>query len=718
MAKKSLTNEIGFVLNYEQINTDFIIVRFADNSQLMRYDDSPLDILKHRIDGVLSVAYLQGKQFYALFSRQNSATEFQLREGIEPVLRECDPEGKISFKFIKAMRHGKVETIDDRHLMQMLLNAIPNLMREAEEEQLFRNMTGKLMYAINAIPAKKIDGQEPLIKQYETLQMTVKALEFPRLCLKMDVKTFTNIRFQNKTSAVSKEFKDLRFYAIDDETRTMRSVKWAEAKEDRKNIFLLAQFANSRASVPLMDFTNYSEFLKSKCGILEQLKNQVEKYLKPYLIGKGLDFLQPDFINGYEPKNFNAETSKDVKIRLEHFYTKKGLSIVDEIQDDTSRDMVKSIIETLKTVEILRGCSIEQTNELSIGKPNFRIINNKEFYKNQEADIYKNVSSNHLVQHITVDGFKVGKAALKNLLKELYIKQDIQNNQITLFDWTFGRWKFFSKEGDSKEEHYAFLTVENDGSLQFDYYLKDEICNNEIVWELSKHLEKEKAECIIISPEGDINAIIHTEQIVTPDFISIGKTLWSENQDRVFKKTEIENLLAEFLSQNPNFKTDEKVSQFVEKVHKMGDEIEKSKLRGLIIGRDKEAKQNKMGTSFKKQFSLFFQEKTGDTLAVFLKDAQSTDLFPLNINYHYKENEALYYVGETHGKGKSLQSNIVNASNIRKIKVLEGSLVFEKLLATMNVDFVKHGELTVLPFPFKYLREYLSYAKLFTAKTN
>ena len=117
-------------------------------------------------------------------------------------------------------------------------------------------------------------------------------------------------------------------------------------------------------------------------------------------------------------------------------------------------------------------------------------------------------------------------------------------------------------------------------------------------------------------------------------------------------------------------------------------------------------------------FSLFFLEKTGDTLAVFLKDAQNTNLFPLNINYHYKENEALYYVGETHGKGKSLQSSIINASNIRRVKVLKGSLVFDRLVTTMNVDFVKHGELTVLPFPLKYLREYLSYAKHFMMKTN
>lgn len=33
--------------------------------------------------------------------------------------------------------------------------------------------------------------------------------------------------------------------------------------------------------------------------------------------------------------------------------------------------------------------------------------------------------------------------------------------------------------------------------------------------------------------------------------------------------------------------------------------------------------------------------------------------------------------------------------------------MFDKLLPTMNVTFVHNGQLTVLPFPFKYLREFV-----------
>lgn len=57
--------------------------------------------------------------------------------------------------------------------------------------------------------------------------------------------------------------------------------------------------------------------------------------------------------------------------------------------------------------------------------------------------------------------------------------------------------------------------------------------------------------------------------------------------------------------------------------------------------------------------------------------------------------------------GKGMQSSINCAANIRKIEPFEDStLMFEKLLPLMSVTFVRNGQLTILPFPFKYLREY------------
>lgn len=76
----------------------------------------------------------------------------------------------------------------------------------------------------------------------------------------------------------------------------------------------------------------------------------------------------------------------------------------------------------------------------------------------------------------------------------------------------------------------------------------------------------------------------------------------------------------------------------------------------------------------------------------------------------FEENSNQYYFVGTIGDG--MQANIQRASVIRKIEGYNGaSIMFEQLLPLMNVTFVRNGQLTVVPFPFKYLREYLRMKK-------
>ena len=65
-----------------------------------------------------------------------------------------------------------------------------------------------------------------------------------------------------------------------------------------------------------------------------------------------------------------------------------------------------------------------------------------------------------------------------------------------------------------------------------------------------------------------------------------------------------------------------------------------------------------------------------------------------------------YFVGTI---GNGMRWLINRAANIRKIEPFEDSiLMFDKLLPLMNVTFVHNGQLTIIPFPFKYLREHLN----------
>ena len=64
-------------------------------------------------------------------------------------------------------------------------------------------------------------------------------------------------------------------------------------------------------------------------------------------------------------------------------------------------------------------------------------------------------------------------------------------------------------------------------------------------------------------------------------------------------------------------------------------------------------------------------------------------------------------------KDKNPSMSIPKAVNIREIQPYnESQMLFDKLLPLMSVEFVRNKQLTVLPFPFKYLREWIEMNRL------
>ena len=77
----------------------------------------------------------------------------------------------------------------------------------------------------------------------------------------------------------------------------------------------------------------------------------------------------------------------------------------------------------------------------------------------------------------------------------------------------------------------------------------------------------------------------------------------------------------------------------------------------------------------------------------------------LDIKYITEERCGYYFVGTI---GNGMRTNVARASNIRKIEPYnDAPIFFDRLLPLMNVSFVRNGQLTIIPFPFKYLREHM-----------
>jgi len=77
----------------------------------------------------------------------------------------------------------------------------------------------------------------------------------------------------------------------------------------------------------------------------------------------------------------------------------------------------------------------------------------------------------------------------------------------------------------------------------------------------------------------------------------------------------------------------------------------------------------------------------------------------IDIREFVQDKKTYYFVGTS---GYGMNHTLHTAANIRIIEPYMGAdVMFERLLPLMNVTFVRNNQLTVIPFPFKYLKEYI-----------
>jgi hypothetical protein len=101
---------------------------------------------------------------------------------------------------------------------------------------------------------------------------------------------------------------------------------------------------------------------------------------------------------------------------------------------------------------------------------------------------------------------------------------------------------------------------------------------------------------------------------------------------------------------------------------------------------------------------------------VLSRSKEARDLFlsgVVDINF-YNEAESYYSVGI---KGSGMNTKIIRAPHLYKIDVISGENIMGKILAALSVTFVKYKSFTVLPYPIKYLNEYIAMTESIVEKS-
>ena len=195
---------------------------------------------------------------------------------------------------------------------------------------------------------------------------------------------------------------------------------------------------------------------------------------------------------------------------------------------------------------------------------------------------------------------------------------------------------------------------------------------------------------------GNINIIKKTNMHTLPELKEIGDALKKASETKKFYGEEWTRLLRIAVLKTDNQKVIDEIEEIISTLQEQ-KQYDKKDIFKLL-----------KGNTIKKFVVDSIFEDEGILLFAYLRNKEKREKYfsgVIDINYfQYTDTSARFCVGKI---GEGMKAKLERASVIREVQAEEDSkLIFEELLPLMGVDFVKLGMLTVIPFPFKYLREY------------
>ncbi len=685
----------------ENIDADFDIFK-VEKSNKDYYKYNILDSAVYEFKAA-AVQWTFGATALVLF-RKGDVTEQQFKESI---MKDYEDVKIQKIDVFDGEQCSKCFYYENRLLAQLLVNSI----RTPKHDMfMYNNLTGKLFYHDPSWRHKdKLTGKVNFIR---FLEIVID----PGMYLNLEHRTFK--RYDREGTGL---------YVIDSKTGEFRK----RLKTDMNVVtYKEGSLPNKHFRVDNFDIKDYAHFRKSKMGVMEQFLRDVKENLSKYIT---IDIMEREDAQSFDISNLEKKGLSEREYG--EMLQKKGVNIVDENDSEKSREIVEKLRNELGyyyNIEVSVG-------ELSEEAYNIRIIHDDEYYA--ENDIYDPHNDNlkgYIIQHMTeeADHFTNSKGSspdIKKMVQELIIKGDVRERLISIFDWerldsgkewTFVlRRKIKAKFAESAEHtnyinkkaynyyNYYRLKIDCNGNLEFDTFCdsrQDEvedwskICYAYDFVEDKHRGVQNQVEGLMYSDIDNIHAILLTREKTLPNITALMDTLKeTDAKDKVSKEILLK-ALKDFEIAYSDYS--ECIFEWKYKISEESEMISKGAVKKILNMR-----KNKKSASL---FNRFLHEKYGIWIDGELRKGEFEAIYQignlLNIKYEYNTNDYVdghtfvYYVG-----AKSKKRTYPNACCMRKVISLGDSLEYEEMLPLMAVEFVRNSQYTVLPFPYKYLREYI-----------
>ena len=205
---------------------------------------------------------------------------------------------------------------------------------------------------------------------------------------------------------------------------------------------------------------------------------------------------------------------------------------------------------------------------------------------------------------------------------------------------------------------------------------------------------------IVYEEEDNIHIIYDTDRYTLPDMQGLKQRLGATRDEEQISVKPLMEAIRKY-SYDLSGREKEQCQSILDEIAQHGIQVSRKDVRRIFN------LKSKLG----REINQFVFEETGVLIGNTLKSAQNREsLFsPVLGIRHFCEGDAQYYYAGY--LGKSMNRSLPHACRIRKVCSTGQTLQFQRYLPLLEVDFIRANGWTVIPFTFKYLREWKAQQK-------
>lgn len=261
-----------------------------------------------------------------------------------------------------------------------------------------------------------------------------------------------------------------------------------------------------------------------------------------------------------------------------------------------------------------------------------------------------------------------------------------------------------SKKTEISVKEFGKMLSEKDVTISD--YCKDKQSESMLMYsEYNKENSRvcNSVEGLVFSDINNIHAIVRTCEFTIPDIYKLNMALKETNPNTAVRKENLINMINAFSSEYPQYA--DETNNLIAIIREQQPVLTKYEIRRFM--------------NMQKKYAIYLNQYMRDKYGVWMhpriQSLKNDEYLMSNIvniccfkkDFVLEEGEEVYYYA---GEKSLRRSGVSRACIIRKI-ISEKKMEFKDLLPLLSVEFVRNGQYTVVPFPFKYLREYIKISK-------